>query len=621
MSTPNGNEPKSQKGSAMVISVLVTAIMSLLGISYLLMADTENKIAENEKLSAQCLYFGEATVREVTKWFDRPPYAALGGENLVKPLTTTMDRTLRQIDTDGDGPTAPVAADGTAAHPYYKVGVDRDGDGNDDIFDKPYRSGLADTLLGTETGPDIQIRRAASSTIATFLDGLGTKIAPSFPAGVAGLTARVNEIDIYEPPYLYVGGQWTRYGMGTVKAIVEIVKTSGATTNVVSSRVVKAVLNEMPYPGPYGPLHSCTTLNWNGSFNVHWGTTTAVGNANPKSKKFPNSIPRALPPGPQIDLLNFWQSPAQDANWAAMKLSLETAGATGQTIPDPWFRFIIGGVDADYSAVMSQQIVAPSATTVDNSNMFHRMDPLVNCVEFDYQTWKNIAQSGTSDVHYFAWDNGMSFAENGTGTVDTLQNLTDNRVGVYFFDTTDGNPPDSLGSNLTPEVSINGGTYGFRGFLYANVSNWLTTGVAGRAIDMVWPGEPFRDSNQNGVYDPGEAYINLNYKTISTTDPTVQPVASGTDDFGNLGVGPTRNAYGPHITGQTAIIWGVLFVSGTLDAQGNATYYGSVVTKGGTANKMTGTPDMWWDPRIKDNWPPADWDLPRVVITRWETDL
>jgi hypothetical protein len=64
-----------------------------------------------------------------------------------------------------------------------------------------------------------------------------------------------------------------------------------------------------------------------------------------------------------------------------------------------------------------------------------------------------------------------------------------------------------------------------------------------------------------------------------------------------------------------------LYIAGTLDAQGNADYYGSVITKGGTASKMTGTPNVWWDPRLKDNWPPSDWDLPRVIITRWQTDL
>ena len=68
--SPRGRE--RERGSALVIAVLVTVILTLLGVAFLLMGETENKIAENEKLSAQALYFGEAGVRVVKRWFDRP---------------------------------------------------------------------------------------------------------------------------------------------------------------------------------------------------------------------------------------------------------------------------------------------------------------------------------------------------------------------------------------------------------------------------------------------------------------------------------------------------------------------------------------------------------------------
>src|SRR5262249_35301726 len=149
-----------ERGSALVIAILVSAILSLLGISFLLMADTENKIAQNEAWSAQALSFNEGVVREVKRWFDRPPYGAYGGTNLSLPTTAARARPQRMIDPDGDGPTVAVLADGSPANPYYKGGVDLDADGNDDIFDKPYRGGLANTLLGTEAGPDIVIKRS-----------------------------------------------------------------------------------------------------------------------------------------------------------------------------------------------------------------------------------------------------------------------------------------------------------------------------------------------------------------------------------------------------------------------------------------------------------------------------
>ena len=61
-----------EQGSALVIAILVTAILSLLGISFLLMADTENKIAQNEAWSAQALSFNEGVVREASVWVVEP---------------------------------------------------------------------------------------------------------------------------------------------------------------------------------------------------------------------------------------------------------------------------------------------------------------------------------------------------------------------------------------------------------------------------------------------------------------------------------------------------------------------------------------------------------------------
>jgi hypothetical protein len=625
MKTPNTQDAKAQKGSAMVISVLVTAIMSLLGISYLLMADTENRIAENEKLSAQALYFGEGTIREVKRWFDRPPYGPSGTKNLVKPLTTVVDRTLRRIDVDGDGPTAYVAADGTLANPYYKVGIDRDLDGNDDIFDKPYRTALADMLVGTEDGPDIRIDR---STAAAFLDGLGDKIAPNFPASTAGLRARVKTVDIYAPPYLNIGGVWTRYGMATVKATVEIIRT-GMGSQIVATKIVKAVLNETPYPGPFGPLQSCEEMDVNGDFSPHWGTSTAVGDltlGTGADNKIPLSLPREIPPFAKIDRLHAWNDTAL---WDSM---YKGAGGTmvGKTIDDPWYRFMLDGTAIKQGAGtpiwgVGSQPFPPGTTDQDKSNKIQNFGG-VGCPAFDYATWKDIAKSGGSDTHYYAWNNGAAFQENGSGPVTPFKDLIDGRRGLFFFDTMDKLAPhdpdvNGVAANLTPEMAVSAGV-GLQGFVYANTVNWTSTGSPGRPITMHWPGEPFRDANENGRFDTGEDFVNLNYSTISTTDPKAKPVVSRADAGGDAFGGSVKwNSRGPDITGQVAVVWGLLYVSGEFDSQGTPLYYGSVVTKAGMDNAMTGTPDLYWDTDLKDNWPPPGWELPRVIITRWQTDL
>jgi hypothetical protein len=616
----------------MIISVLVTAIMSLLGISYLLMADTENRIAENEKLSAQALYFGEGSVREVKRWFDRPPYGTMGTRNLVKPLTSVVVRTLRQIDVDGEGPTAAVAADGTLAKPYYKVGIDRDADGNEDIFDKPYRSALADMLVGTEAGPDIRIDRAASVATATFLDGLADKIAPNFPAAAAGVRARVKTIDIYAPPYLDIAGTWTRYGMATVKATVEIVRTSGSATQIIATRIVKAVLNETPFPGPFGPLHSCEEMEFTGEFNPHWGTSTAVGDlemTNGADDKIPLSVPRELPPSAKIDRLHGWNDGAM---WDGM---YKGAGGTmvGKVLDDPWYRIVIDGMALQAGpgtpiwtpAATLQQPYAPITTDQDMSNKLQSYGG-VGCPEFDYYTWRQIAKSGGSDVHYYAWDNGTQFKEDAAGAATDFKTLTDGKQGLFFFDTKDGlapHDPDANGVavNLTPEMKISA-NYGVQGFVYANTANWTSQGKPGRPITMHWPAEPFRDANENGRYDTGEDFVNLNYATISTTDPFAKPAVTRADAGGDAFGGSVMwNSRGPNITGQEAIVWGVLYVSGNFDCQGTPEYYGSVVTKAGMNNSMAGTPDLFFDSDLKDNWPPPGWELPRVIITKWITDL
>ena len=405
-----------------MIAVLVMAILTLLGMSLLLMADTENKIAENERLSAQALYFGEGVTREVKRWFDRPPYTPRGNANLVRPTTSVMIRDQRSIDVDGAGPAAPVAADGSASRPYYKVGIDNDHDTNDDIFDKPYRDALGDMFVGTAANPDIRIDRVDGGVAtAAFLDSLADKIMPGFPAGGAGILARIRSIDVYAPPYHDAGGgNWERYGVATVRVRVQILRNPGAPDEqIMADRRVTAVLNETPFGGAFGPLHSCDELGWDNVFKVHWGvaTTSTTGNmpAGPVSGMY-LSIPRDLPPTPKLDTLHGHLSPSGTVAWNALTASLE-----GDTIEDPWFRFFAGLDVQNWSTFGSPQAHLPVPTGQDQSNKFQNY-PNVPCPDYDYDTWKSIAKSGGSDVHYFAWaGSGSSFRKTASGRLRRLK--------------------------------------------------------------------------------------------------------------------------------------------------------------------------------------------------------
>ena len=94
---------RSQQGSAIVLAMLVSVILTLLGISFLLMSDTENRIAQNEKLASQALYAADASTRAVKHWFDHPE----SGSAIPFPSPSVVQRDLRIIDTDGPGPVAP----------------------------------------------------------------------------------------------------------------------------------------------------------------------------------------------------------------------------------------------------------------------------------------------------------------------------------------------------------------------------------------------------------------------------------------------------------------------------------------------------------------------------------
>src|SRR2546425_10998528 len=95
----NGREVhsgKGEQGSALIIATLVTVILALLGLSYLMMAQTESTIAENERNAATAMYVAEAGARLVTGWFnDPPPTGAL------VPPAGTVDRPLRVQTTAG----------------------------------------------------------------------------------------------------------------------------------------------------------------------------------------------------------------------------------------------------------------------------------------------------------------------------------------------------------------------------------------------------------------------------------------------------------------------------------------------------------------------------------------
>lgn len=643
---------RKEAGSAMLITMMVMVILTLLGLSYLFMADTENLIAQNQRDSDQLLFVAEAGARMVKAMFDRPPYGAPSDPNNVLHRfmntydmrnSAYYDRTQRMLDHDNDPNTVEVAADGTSGRPYHRQGMTIDPNAPTylSFLDKPYRGSLAAAFMGTEAGPDLILQ---SNSVAVGTSG-GVDILDSLNKAILSdqaSTGRIQRIDFYAPPVIMVNGTPTRYGIATIKVTavkfrgLELDGSTWVTTPAsrrLSERVVKMVLNEAPYPGPGGPLQSCTGISTNGAFAVHWGATTAIQDASISTSEtqLKARAPESIPWATQNSII----SGATLTNYITAR-----AGTGSADIEDPWFRLISGGtfnppLDPNTSPgnlLQPYPYNSASPTADDNSNEFQHS--VVSCPTFDYDLWKQVAQSGFGDAHYFVWTgSGDNFRENGTGATKTFAQWTKgNRGGVYFFDTADGMEPDPNGVNLTDEVSlVSSDDWAGAGFIYLNATNLRQTGIDSDAVNraLLPPGEPYVDSNGNRVWDSGEQYVNFDYPTTIGGDFEIDPnaatetatVTSVTGEAFSNTTTTARDDFGLPIL-QPINWYGVIYTSGTWDAQGNGKFFGSIVTRSGVLGGTAGTPDIWFDERlIKGMWPPADIDLPRTMVTVWQTDL
>jgi hypothetical protein len=609
---------RSESGSALVIAMLISVILALLGISFLMIAETESKLAQNEKRAAQTLYVAEAGLRTVTRWFD------LTDTSIGFPPSAAVDRTLRRVIDESDpyDPADVTPADGVVgSYPYYKQGVDDDGDGVTDLFDPPYRGQLVHELLGTPDGPDMRIDDGDAAG-AVFLADLSRDLLADFPGEPGGVTARISRIDIYAPPYSPFGSNWRRYGLASVKVTARVYRDVGGTLEVLGENAVKGVLSETPYRAPHGPVHSCGNTSFvprdGTDLTVRWGAITSVGDTllthfllPPSFPGVPMSLPRDLPFKAGADQL--WPPAATDFDIHALAIDDEW-------IDDPWFRVVSRGSISGAPSGVSQAD-PPSLTAQDRSNLIQDQ-ALVVCPQYDYDVWKGIAQSGARDVHYYTWESADQFSENGTVPAESFYDITNGKEGVYFFDTrTHVAPSDTDGDglfddNLTPPITLSG-NWTFRGFIFLNAISIQANGLAGQPTVVRPPGEPFLDLDLDGAYDAGERYINLEY-------PTLASEVDGDVFTDTTNGGAVRDARGAPISDVPISFQGIFYNTGYFEATGTGAFYGSVIALLGVtqspADGSVDTPTIIWDQSIEDDWPPIGWDLPRVVITEWDTD-
>jgi hypothetical protein len=626
---------RRERGSALVIATLVSVILSLLGISYMMMAQTENTIAENERNAMLALYVAEAGARLAVGWFNDP-----SSTGYLAPTSAQVDRTKRVFDHDNDPSTARVlAVSGDATRPLYKDATFT----TSPILDRPYRSALADTFLGIQTGtdPDVTFADKGPDLIVSdaHLQTINDALFPNFPS--PALRARIARIEIYGPPVATLGGSATRLGIATVRVTAGVfMYPNTASERQIATRVVKAVVNEIPVPGPVGPLQSCSSLSYDGNFEVHWGTGSSQSSASLPTAM--NSQDNSGLPYAPNDPFSYISGATTLASWATTH--------NGSAIEDPWFKFIAGGPllgtynPAKVNPADPQPWPWNSTTAInsDHSNLFQ--NTIISCPTFDYNLWKSIAQSGNKGHHYYKWVANDTFSLDGTGPTVSFISATSARTGVFFFDTTDATPPrglytDPIGTgagttNLTPGFSISSASSwgGVFGFVYLNAKTWGTTGAgsSGSARTIFPPGEP----------SDGSGFVNLQYPTGFSTNYVIRQgtvaAASFVDpqtgirhcvDASSCTSGGMTPAVSPVLDNAglpfqaNVVLDGVFYTSGTYTAEGNANYFGSLVAQQGVLDGA-GTPAFWFDESlIKGNWPRKGMNLPRVVISVWQTEL
>lgn len=514
-----------ERGSALLVTLMVMVGLSLLGLGFVAISETESAIAVNERNAVQVQAVAEAGTRAVVEWFQDPTF--MQANNLMPP-NNAAHANIKQTRKSG------------TYVGKYKAGV------SEKLCDLPFGPGPNDRFYGTEIDPDIIINKTTEPaesvdgfTGENHLDAFNRKLFG--PPGVRN--AEVTDIRIFAPPIdgaglvddgtgkkWWVGG--TRYGVATIQVTAQKFHPSDTNkTNPLATRVVRTIVGPFPLPIPGGPIQTASTqgINFGGSSDVYWGLELSAGpitdTKNPSCLPWANPYERSHIERGYAD--NVWpidaSSDFDEANYLGELLN--------KTFMDPWFgtRAFTTNVTANpgYEA-WHNEVLTQNNDPRQRFGAFANQDadlyPTKKMVRFPdirYTFWKRITKngSGTKGLYYFAYDPAtQKFKRNGTGTAQPaaywVNTLDGARLspGIYFFDTVDGsNPqrPDGTTdtTKLTPEISWTSADYGAQfkmvGFIYLNSVNFETMGAGNKAVlsDYNMPGEPFRDIG-HPVVDP-----------------------------------------------------------------------------------------------------------------------
>src|SRR5437764_1840565 len=144
---------KDDRGSALLVSLMVMVGLSLLGLGFVAISETESTIAKNQSQALQTLTIAEAGAKMAVEWFQDPVW---GLANAGLPVNAVC----------ANYGTAPCSADGspgtfmktvrTVPGSTNYVGVYKPLAGTR-LCDKPYRTAEQNRFYGNETNADLII--------------------------------------------------------------------------------------------------------------------------------------------------------------------------------------------------------------------------------------------------------------------------------------------------------------------------------------------------------------------------------------------------------------------------------------------------------------------------------
>jgi len=269
---------QSDRGSALLVSLMVIVGLSLLGLGFVAISETESAISKNQQSALQTQAIAEAGARVVVEWFQNPTWGinSAGMPQNSAAIAGISIPTANAIKTSRTVGTSPNIYTGVYKPTATKM-----------LFDKPYRPGNDDRLWGDEDHADVIINRATNPNMVDAFNNVLLASNGATASGADKQAGEVTEIKVYAPPIVggtLTNGFWSggqRYGVATIKVTAQQFRDPANHSGVIASHAVRLVVGELPLPIPAGPIQGNANVAFGGNFRVHWGMETATGSLTP----------------------------------------------------------------------------------------------------------------------------------------------------------------------------------------------------------------------------------------------------------------------------------------------------------------------------------------------------